>query len=46
MEDMVNEFGDEIDGDQVEDFIERINGLSDNKIDELWSQCEFVFSGH
>ena len=44
MKENQNEFGEEIAEEELTDWTERIRKLSDEKIDELWYLCGYIYT--
>lgn len=44
MKENQNEFGEEISEEELTDWAERIRKFSDEKIDELWHLCGYVYA--
>ncbi len=44
MKENQNEFGEEISDEELKDWAKRIQKLSDEKIDELWYLCGYIYS--
>tara|TARA_Y100000310_G_scaffold94667_1_gene92418 strand:- start:30 stop:314 length:285 start_codon:yes stop_codon:yes gene_type:complete len=44
MKENQNEFGEEISDEELTDWANRIRKLSDEKIDELWHLCEYIYT--
>ncbi len=44
MKENQNEFGEEISDEELTDWAKRIQKLSDEKIDELWYLCGYIYS--